>query len=54
MAATMTDDELTNEELEETNGEELPAREEMSPVPLPDPITGGSGYTLPVEPPATE
>lgn len=44
---------VTPEELEETNGEELPAREEMASVPFPDPISGG-GITLPIEPPATE
>jgi hypothetical protein len=52
----MTNDEhdgLTDEELEGANGEQLPDREEMSPVPLPDPI-GGGGFTLPVEPPASE
>jgi hypothetical protein len=41
-------DELTEEELEEANGEPLPDREEMSIV-VTDPI-----HTLPVEPPATE
>jgi hypothetical protein len=49
-------EELTEEELERENGEPLPDREVMStidfnpgPMPLTDP-----GYTLPVEPPATE
>ena len=52
----MTDnqqDALTEEELERANGEQLPDREEMAAVPLPDPI-GGGGFTLPVEPPASE
>jgi hypothetical protein len=47
----MTDEprkELTPEELEETNGEPLPHREEMAVVP--DPFGGGGA--LPVEPPA--
>jgi hypothetical protein len=50
----MTDEprkeELTPEELEETNGEPLPDREEMAVIP--DPF--GGGHTLPVEPPAKE
>lgn len=41
-------DALSEEELEEANGEPLPDREEMSIV-VPDPV-----HTLPVEPPATE
>jgi hypothetical protein len=41
-------EQLSEEELEETNGEPLPDREAMSI------ITPGDGYTLPVEPPATE
>jgi hypothetical protein len=49
----MTDEPLTEEELENADGEPLPDREEMSPVPLPDPFGGGS-VTLPVEPPAVE
>ena len=52
----MTDkenDALTEEELEQANGEQLLDREEMSPVTLPDPV-GGGGFTLPVEPPASE
>ena len=45
-----TPDELTPEELEEQNGEELPDREAMSTISYPgDP--GGGSYTLPVEPP---
>jgi hypothetical protein len=52
-------EELTPEELEEENGEMLPDREVMSRIDFnpgppqldPDP---GSGYTLPIEPPATE
>jgi hypothetical protein len=50
-ATAMTDgprEELTPDELEETNGEPLPDREEMAVVP--DPFGGGA--TLPVEPPA--
>jgi hypothetical protein len=42
------DEELTPEELEETNGEPLPDREAMSVITPPD------GFTLPVEPPAKE
>jgi hypothetical protein len=58
-----TRDELSEEELEETNGEPLPDREAMSVVPIGDPIAGDLGVpvvpndpgdTLPVEPPATE
>jgi hypothetical protein len=51
-------DELTPEELEEQNGEELPDREVMStidfsPGPMPlDPDPGG--YTNPIEPNPTE
>jgi hypothetical protein len=41
-------DPLSEEELEEAEGEPLPDREEMSIV-VPDPV-----HTLPVEPPATE
>jgi hypothetical protein len=37
---------LSEEELEETNGEPLPDREAMSI------INPGDGFTLPVEPPA--
>jgi hypothetical protein len=41
---------LSPEELEQENGEELPDREAMSVVSYPgDP--GGGTYTLPVEPP---
>jgi hypothetical protein len=39
---------LSEEELEETNGEPLPDREAMSVITPPD------GFTLPVEPPAKE
>ena len=50
----MADDrELTEEELEETNGEPLPDREAMSIVPLPDPI-GGGNFEIPVVPPEKE
>lgn len=42
------EEELTPEELEETNGEPLPDREAMSVITPPD------GFTLPVEPPAKE
>ena len=52
----MTDDKQDNvndDELEESNGELLPDREEMAMMPFPDPI-GGGAITLPVEPPATE
>ena len=38
---------LSEEEIEETNGEELPDREAMSTIPIADPI---SGFTLPVDP----
>jgi hypothetical protein len=41
-------EQLSEEELEETNGEPLPDREAMSIITPPD------GHTLPVEPPATE
>lgn len=41
---------ITEEELEEIEGELLPVREEMAVVS--DPITGG--FTTPIEPPATE
>ena len=50
----MSEDEesqLSEDELDAANGEVLPEREEMSPIPLLDPI-GGGGATLPVEPPA--
>jgi hypothetical protein len=39
---------LSEEELDETNGEPLPDREAMSI------INPGDGFTLPVEPPAKE
>lgn len=38
---------LTDDEIEETDGEELPDREAMSTVPFADPV---SGFTLPVDP----
>jgi hypothetical protein len=41
---------LSPEELEHENGEELPDREVMSVVPYPGDPAGGS-YSLPVEPP---
>jgi hypothetical protein len=44
------DEHVTEEEIEETNGEPLPDREALSVVP--DPLTGGGFATLPVEPPA--
>lgn len=43
--------ELTPEELEEQDGEELPDREAMSII---DPTHGPPFPTLPVEPPAEE
>jgi hypothetical protein len=47
-------EELTEEELEQENGELLPDREQMSTVNGVDPITGidpiGGFSTLPVEP----
>jgi hypothetical protein len=45
------DEGLTEEELDRAEGEQLPDREEMAAIPLPDP-TGAGGFTLPVEPPA--
>ena len=50
-------DELTEEELEQANGEPLPDREVMSTIdfnPGPPPLDPDPGYTLPIEPPATE
>jgi hypothetical protein len=47
-------DELTPEELDKENGEPLPDREVMSTIdfnPGPPPL---DGYTIPIEPPATE
>jgi hypothetical protein len=41
--------ELTPEELEEQDGEELPDREAMSVISYPG--ESGGSYTLPVEPP---
>ena len=38
---------LTQEELDELKGEQLPDREAMSTIPLEDPI---GGFTLPVSP----
>jgi hypothetical protein len=43
-----TEAELTPEELEEQNGEELPDREAMSIIEVPP------GHTLPIEPPHIE
>jgi hypothetical protein len=40
-------DTLREDEIEETNGEELPDREALSTIPIADPI---SGFTLPVDP----
>jgi len=62
MAENTPEHELTEDELEETNGEPLPDREAMSVVPIGDPIAGdlgipvvpSDGHTLPVEPPATK
>jgi hypothetical protein len=48
MAEKEPEEALSDDELEEANGEPLPDREEMS-ILNPDPI-----HTLPVEPPATE
>ena len=46
-------DELSEEELARENGEALPDREVMSTIrPLPEPVD--PGYTIPIEPPATE
>jgi hypothetical protein len=50
-------DELSEEELERENGEPLPDREVMSTIdfnPGPPPLDPDPGYTLPIEPPATE
>jgi hypothetical protein len=50
-------DELTEEELDAANGEPLPDREVMSMIdfsPGPPPLDPDPGYTLPIEPPATE
>jgi hypothetical protein len=44
---------ISEEELEQAEGEQLPDREEMTILPIPgDPV--GGGFTIPVEPPATE
>jgi hypothetical protein len=45
-------DELTPEELDREQAELLPDREEMTILPI-EPTHGG-GFTLPIEPPATE
>jgi hypothetical protein len=53
----MTDEpreELTDEELEDENAELLPDREEMMSIRVPFEPIGGGGFTLPIEPPATE
>ena len=53
----MTDEprELTEDELEEQNGELLPEREQMSLIDGSGPITGlgpiAGHYTIPIEPP---
>jgi len=50
-------DELTQDELEEQNGEPLPGREAMSLIdwsPGPPPLDPAGGYTLPIEPNPTE
>jgi hypothetical protein len=50
-------EELTQEELEEHEGEPLPDREVMSRVdfnPGPPALDPDPGHTLPIEPPATE
>jgi hypothetical protein len=39
---------LSDEDLAQADGEPLPDREEMSMMPMPDPL---GGITLPVEPP---
>jgi hypothetical protein len=50
----MADNELTKEELEETNGEELPDREEMASVHSPTRSRAGWCSRSSVEPPAEE
>jgi hypothetical protein len=47
-----TNEKITAEELEQAEGEQLPDREEMAAMPLPDPFGGGLGTMniLPVEP----
>jgi hypothetical protein len=50
----MSEHELTEEELEQVEGEPLPDREEMTILPIPGDPLGGSGFTIPIEPPATE
>jgi hypothetical protein len=50
-------DELTEEELAREAGEPLPDREVMSTIHLQPPPFGADpdpGYTLPIDPPATE
>jgi len=44
--------ELTDEELEEQNADELPDREVMSVLDIAEPLHGG--YTIDPPPPATE
>jgi hypothetical protein len=49
--------ELTEEELQNAHGEQLPDREVMTRItfePGPPPLDPEPGYTLPIEPPATE
>jgi hypothetical protein len=46
-------DELNEEELTEQDAELLPDREEMTVI-QPFERIGGGGYTMPIEPPATE
>jgi hypothetical protein len=45
-----TENKVTEDELEELEGEPLPDREEMALWPDPS----GSGFTIPIEPPAVE
>jgi hypothetical protein len=46
-------EELNEEELTEQDAELLPDREETTII-QPSERTGGDGYTMPIEPPATE
>jgi hypothetical protein len=46
-------EELNEEELTEQDAELLPDREEMTVI-QPFERIGGGGYTMPIEPPATE
>jgi hypothetical protein len=48
-----THEELHEEELEEQDAELLPDREEMTVI-QPFERIGGGGFTMPIEPPATE